>query len=79
MAQIDKKPGERVVPEAGSLPIIFNFRPTSIEFVGPERRQAWIDYMRKEVGFPVEDYRWSGDPRETISGSGDGWDDCDYW
>lgn len=25
-----------------------------------------------------DDYPWTGDPHESISGSDDGWDDCDY-
>jgi hypothetical protein len=78
MAEVNRKPGNRVVPEAGSLPIIYHFRPTSLEFVGPERHQEWVKLMREHVGVQIPP-DWSGDPRETISGSGSGWDDCDSW
>ena len=81
MAKVERAPGKRVVPEAGAHPIIWHFRPTSVEFVGPERRAEWVKLMREQVGVNLPNaYDWSGDPCETISGcSGGGWDDCDCW
>ena len=76
MTEVSRKPGTRVIPEKGSIPIIFNFRPTSFEFVGPERHEEWTRLMREHVGMhAVRDF----DPCETISGCSGGWDDCDCW
>lgn len=40
------------------------------------------ELQRREAGAGPDEaakYPWSGDPKETISGSNDDWDDCDYW
>jgi hypothetical protein len=55
------------------------------KYVGAVPDKALLPELRQHRGdhAPVPelrgDYPWSGDPHETISGSGDGWDDCDYW
>lgn len=68
-------------------PIVFHFRPTRYMKVAPEHLAAWEKLFAKHVGLPPQKKHlqslnpamWSGDPKETISGSNDGWDDCDYW
>jgi hypothetical protein len=63
-------------------PVVFHFRPTRYLVVDPQRREDWQDLFARNVGLRPDlelAHEWSGDPRETISGSGDGWDDCDYW
>jgi hypothetical protein len=78
ISKVNVKPGTRLVPEKGSLPVLFHFRPTSFEIVGRERHQEWLKLMREHGGVALQpDHPWS--PTETISGSGGGWDDCDYW
>lgn len=64
------------------VPIVFNFRPNKFLIVAPDRLKDWEQYFAENAGLrPDRELasRWSGDPKETISGSGDGWDDCDYW
>jgi hypothetical protein len=63
-------------------PIVFHFRPNKYMRVAPERLREWEEFFAVNVGLrpDVELARaWSGDPKETISGSNDDWDDCDYW
>lgn len=63
-------------------PIVFNFRPTRFLKVAPERLKDWEEFFGKNIGLrPDKELAagWSGDPKETISGSNDDWDDCDYW
>ncbi len=63
-------------------PIVFHFRPTKYLKVAPDRLKDWEKYFAKNVGLPPDRkaaMMWSGDPKETISGSNDDWDDCDYW
>lgn len=68
-------------------PIVFNFRPTKFLMVAPEHLHEWEQMFAKYVGLPPDKKQlqslnpagWSGDPKETISGSGAGWDDSDYW
>ena len=83
---IDTSPGavHEVDPEDPLLPIIWPFRVRKIEFVGPDRLEEWQRLMREEVrAQPAGGSTGGGEMArpgcETISGSGDGWDDCDYW
>lgn len=82
MAEINEREwGERVVELDEGGPVVFHFRPTKYLVVSPERRKEWEKLFVENVGLRPDRTlaRWSGDPRETISGSNDGWDDCDYW
>ena len=50
--------------------------------VSPDKLRDWEELFTKNVGMRPDKSlanRWSGDPKETISGSNDDWDDCDYW
>lgn len=65
-------------------PIVFHFRPNRYIRVASERLREWEDFFAENVGLRPDKelarrYEWSGDPKETISGSNDNWDDCDYW
>jgi len=70
-------------------PVVFNFRPAKYVVVAPEHLKEWEDLFAKKIGFPPDRAKlkqmlprgWSGDPKETISGSNcpEIWDDCDYW
>ena len=75
--------GDRVT-ELGSEragPVVFHFRPTKYLEVAEDRLKDWEQLFIENVGLrPDRDLaKWSGDPNETISGSGSDWDDCDYW
>lgn len=66
----------------GRFPVVFAFRPTKFLTVAPDKLRDWEELFEKNVGtLPSREaaYRWSGDPKETISGSNNDWDDCDYW
>jgi hypothetical protein len=83
------RPSEQGVEEWGEVmelgretgPVVFHFRPTKYLTVTPDRLRDWEELFIKNVGLrPDKDLvGWSGDPKETISGSNDDWDDCDYW
>ena len=63
-------------------PMVFHFQPQRFVKVEPDRLKDWEELTRRHVGLsrPGDGLRgWSGDPCETISGSGDGWDDSDCW
>jgi hypothetical protein len=68
-------------------PIVFHFRPTKFLKVAPEYIHEWEEIFSNYVGLPPDKKHlqslnpngWSGDPKETISGSNGDWDDCDYW
>jgi hypothetical protein len=62
-------------------PVVFHFRPTKYIQVEPDRLKDWEKLFMENVGLlpDRELVGWSGDPKETISGSNDDWDDCDYW
>lgn len=76
--------GEVVELKEGTGPIVFHFRPTKYIKVEESRREEWERFTEQNTGLRPSrklamEYRWSGDPKETISGSNDGWDDSDYW
>ncbi len=65
------------------LPVVFHFRPTKFWEVPPEKLREWEEMFVKYVGSnpnPKAACPWTGDPKQTISGSGDQLrDDSDYW
>jgi hypothetical protein len=82
--KIDEFKGKVAKPDK-TTPVVFNFRPNKFKEVAPEEFKAWEKAFAQYVGFPApgkaaikKAYEWSGDPRESISGSNDGWDDSDY-
>lgn len=81
---IDNSPGRRYYYEKDSelkelVPTIWPFKAEWVEFVGEERLPQWEEMMREKVGIEL-DARMPAKPGcATESGSGDGWDDCDYW
>lgn len=81
--QLDEKEwGEEIIElgREGAGPVVFHFRPTRYLTVSPDKIRDWEQYFIKNVGMRPDRglVDWSGDPHETISGSNDGWDDCDY-
>lgn len=76
-------PEERVAAvEESRFPVVFAFRPTKFLVVNPDKRDEWEKLFVDNVGMRPDREaasRWSGDPKETISGSNSDWDDCDYW
>jgi hypothetical protein len=84
MPTLDNSPGHRYVlaeeREIGGLvPTIWPFKVEWMEFVGEDRLPEWEEIMRTKVGLP-DGGRMAAKPGcATVSGSGDGWDDSDYW
>ena len=87
---IDRTPGTRNVIDRDDpiVPTIWPFKVNSIEWVNEERSEEWERAMREKVGLSSLPMSGEGDnfrPQmfkpgcATTSGSGDGWDDCDYW
>lgn len=81
---IDNTPGRRYTMAEereinGLVPTIWPFKAEWMEFAGPDRLPEWEEMMRTKVGLG-EMGRMAAKPGcATISGSGSGWDDCDYW
>jgi hypothetical protein len=74
--------GERIEPGSREgFPVVFAFRPKEFIAVSKDRLRDWEELMKEEVGLIPDRSTpmWSGDPRETISGSNGGWDDSDNW
>jgi hypothetical protein len=64
--------------ERGRAPVVFNFRPKSFVRVREDHISFWEAIFREELGLrPVFDDDGPYGPQPTISGSNDGWDDCD--
>ena len=43
------------------------------------RPEEWEESLRTKVGLPIEGRMPAKPGCATVSGSGDGWDDSDYW
>jgi hypothetical protein len=78
--------GERVSLESmikgrKRLPVVLHFAPKVFVQVRDERLGDWERLFRDEFGLAVsasvEDDDGPYGPQSTVSGSGDGWDDCD--
>ena len=69
--------GEKVTHyESSKLPLVLHFRPQVMVRVKKDKLKAFETLVRKNLGIAWdEDGPWG--PQPTISGSGDGWDDCD--
>ncbi len=78
--EIDRTPGARNdLTDSDVVPVIWPFRVKSIEFVAENRLKQWEKMMREEVGLTPAARIEAKPGCATTSGSGDGWDDCDYW
>jgi hypothetical protein len=55
-----------------NLPLVLHFRPQKIVRVKKAKLQEFETVVRENLGIVFAD-----GPQPTISGSGDGWDDCD--
>lgn len=76
--EIDRSAGARHhVEDAEVVPTIWPFRVKWVEFVGEDRLEEWTTRLQEETGLEFAQRAKPG--CATISGSGDGWDDCDYW
>jgi hypothetical protein len=62
------------------LPIVFAFRPDRFVAVAPEKLRDWETLFADRVGLKpgLAEGLVGLHPDETISGSGNDWDDCDY-
>ena len=75
------QPGETINIEEGDMPIVFAFRPNSMQIVPPEGVAEWEQLMTEKVGIKPG---WDDTAIVPLSrtvcscGSGlSGWDDCD--
>jgi hypothetical protein len=65
---------------AEEMPLVFHFRPQRYIRVSEHRVGEWAEVFQKELGIRPsleDDDDGPYGPQPTISGSGDGWDDCD--
>lgn len=81
---IDNTAGRRYVlaeeKEVGGLvPTVWQFKTEWMEFVGQDGLPEWEEAMRTKVGLPMNTAMAYKPGCATTSGSGSGWDDCDYW
>jgi len=61
-------------------PIVFHFRPTKYMKVAPDHLKDWEQFTLQNTGqLPDLNSLPRRNPTATISGSGEGWDDSDYW
>jgi hypothetical protein len=62
------------------LPAVLHFAPRVFVRVSDEHLAKWERLVREEFGLAVsvsDDDDGPYGPQATVSGSGDGWDDCD--
>jgi hypothetical protein len=70
--------GEKITKyESSRLPLILHFRPQTMVRVKKEKLREFHALVRKNLGIVFDDDDGPYGPQPTISGSGDGWDDCD--
>ena len=74
---VEKDWGEKVEKyESSKLPLVLHFRPQTMVRVKKEKIKEFSALVHKNLGIVFDDDGPYG-PQPTISGSGDGWDDCD--
>lgn len=62
-------------------PAVFVGQPEEWDMGSPEDLLRWENELVADLKITLpgpQALKKSTDPNETISGSGDGWDDCDY-
>lgn len=76
--------GEVVEAADVEMPVVFHFKPTKFVKISEDKLSDWEEYFAKNVGFKPPQQTggpgarpWAGSPGGSISGSDDGWDDCD--
>ena len=75
---VEENWGEAITKfESTQLPLVFHFRPTTVVRVKKEKLKEFTALVRKNLGIVFDDDDGPFGPQPTISGSGDGWDDCD--
>lgn len=74
---VEENWGEAITKfESKQLPLVFHFRPTTVVRVKKEKLKEFAALVHKNLGITFDDDGPFG-PQATVSGSGDGWDDCD--
>ena len=72
---------ESMVKAQKRLPAVLHFAPRVFVRVSDEHIGKWERLMKEEFGLAVASAADDDDgpygPQSTVSGSGDGWDDCD--
>jgi hypothetical protein len=67
--------GEKITNyESNKLPLVLHFRPQTMVRVKKEKLKEFAAVVRSNLGIVFVE---QDGPQPTISGSGDGWDDCD--
>jgi hypothetical protein len=72
--------GEKIARyESTKLPLVLQFRPQTMVRVKREKLKEYRELVHRHLGVRIADDGGDGPfgPQPTISGSGDGWDDCD--
>jgi hypothetical protein len=73
--------GEPIEARGRDLPLVLHFRPQEMVEVREDMREKFRELLRENIGLVPEGDKtpWgpAAQPQGTISGSGDGWDDCD--
>ena len=79
LGDVEEWTEEMRVAEPERTPLVLHFRPQRIVQVSSEHLERWAKLFQEEFGIrPVfDDDDGPYGPQPTISGSGDGWDDCD--
>jgi hypothetical protein len=74
---VEENWGEKITKyESNKLPLVLHFRPQTMVRVKKEKLKEFESLVRKNLSIAFDDDGPFG-PQPTISGSGDGWDDCD--
>jgi hypothetical protein len=73
---------QELMKERKRFPVVLHFAPRAFVQVKEERLGDWERMFKQEFGLPVsagsdDDDDGPYGPQSTVSGSGDGWDDCD--
>lgn len=72
---------QELAKERKGLPVALHFAPRAFVQVKEEKLGDWERLFKQEFGLPVsagaDDDDGPYGPQPTVSGSGDGWDDCD--
>jgi hypothetical protein len=77
---IEKDWGVRVERyESARLPLVLHFRPQMMVRVSKAKLKDFAALVRQNLGIVIGEDGDDGPfgPQPTVSGSGDGWDDCD--
>lgn len=85
---VDMRAFEGAKRTEGTAPVVFHFQPKYyVEVETAEQAQLWEKLFAEECGVKLQEERpslWKESGKdwvrcESISGSWDGWDDCDQY